>query len=52
METVREIAERLGSQSPNAYAQYERGKMRVTLDQYERLLHAANPNKPLRLRIT
>lgn len=46
--TVREVAERLGSKSPNAYAQYERGKMRFTMDQYERLLQAANPyNSPI-----
>ncbi len=49
--TVRDVAERLGSKSPNAYAQYERGKMRITLDQYERLLRAVNPDKPLRLRV-
>lgn len=35
--TVREVAERLGSKSPNAYAQYERGKMRITLDQFTQL---------------
>lgn len=49
--TVREVAERLGSKSPNAYAQYERGKMRITLDQYERLLQAANPERPPILRV-
>lgn len=49
--TVREAAERLGSKSPNAYAQYERGKMRITLDQYERLLQAANPHRPPILRV-
>lgn len=49
--TVREVAERLGSKSPNAYAQYERGKMRITLDQYERLLQAVNPNRPPILRV-
>lgn len=49
--TVREVAERLGSKSPNSYAQYERGKMRVTLDQYERLLQAVNPNSPPTLRV-
>lgn len=49
--TVREVAERLGSRSPNSYAQYERGKMRVTLNQYERLLHAVNPEKPATLRL-
>lgn len=49
--TVREAAERLGSKSPNAYSQYERGKMRITLDQYERLLQAANPSRPPILRV-
>lgn len=49
--TVREVAERLGSKSPNSYAQYERGKMRVTLDQYERLLEAVNPDGPPTLRV-
>jgi len=49
--TVREVAERLGSKSPNSYAQYERGRMRITLDQYERLLAAINPVKPPVLRI-
>lgn len=49
--TIREVSERLGSKSPNSYAQYEKGKTRISLDQYERLLSAANPNKPPRLKI-
>lgn len=49
--TVREVSKRLGSKSPNAYAQYERGKMRISLDKYERLLQAVNPLNPLRLRM-
>lgn len=49
--TVREVAERLGSSSPNLYAQYERGNKRISLDQYERLLQAANPSHPPTLRI-
>lgn len=49
--TIREVSKRLGSSSPNSYAQYERGRMRVSLDQYERLLHAANPNQHFRLRV-
>ena len=49
--TVREVADRLGSKSPNSYAQYERGKMRLTLDQYERLLEAVNPERPPILRV-
>lgn len=49
--TIREVADRLGSASPNAYAQYERGKMSISLNQYERLLRAANPKRPLTLRV-
>jgi predicted RNase H-like HicB family nuclease len=49
--TVREVAERLGSKSPNAYAQYERGKTRISLDQYEKLLQAANPYQHRLLRV-
>lgn len=49
--TVREVAERLGSKSPNAYAQYEKGRIRISLDKYEQLLQAANPFKHTFLRI-
>src|SRR5262249_38146334 len=48
---VREASERLGSKSPNAYAQYERGKTSISVDKYEELLTAANPSEKLRLRI-
>ena len=50
--TVRQAAERLGSKSPNAYAQYEKGKVRISLDKYEQLLYAANPSRTQHLRIT
>lgn len=49
--TVREASKRLGSKSPNAYAQYERGKTSISVDKYEELLTAANPFEKLRLRI-
>lgn len=49
--TVREASERLGSKSPNSYAQYERGKTRISLDQYEKLLLAANPSNHRLLRL-
>lgn len=49
--TVREASKRLGSKSPNAYAQYERGKTSISIDKYEELLIAANPSEKLRLRI-
>ncbi len=49
--TIQEAAERLGSKSPNAYAQYERGATNVTIEKYEQLLGAANPTGGLKLRL-
>lgn len=49
--TIREVSERLGSKYPNLYAQYEKGKTRISLDQYEKLLQAANPNQHRVLRV-
>ena len=49
--TVREVADRLGSSSPNAYARYEKGRARISLDQYERLLKAVNPKQNFQLRV-
>lgn len=49
--TVREISQRLGSNSPNAYAKYEKGRARISLDQYERLLQAVNPKQGFHLRV-
>jgi predicted RNase H-like HicB family nuclease len=49
--TVREVSERLGSNSPNAYARYEKGRVRISLDQYERLLQAVNPQQHFHLRV-
>ena len=49
--TVRESAKRLGSDFPNSYAQYEKGKIRISLDQYEKLLTAANPDYKCLLKI-
>lgn len=49
--TVREASERLGSKSPNSYAQYEKGKTKISLDQYEKLLQAANPHQHRILRV-
>lgn len=41
--TVREAAKRLGSNSPNSYAQYENGEINMSLDKFFKLLQAANP---------
>jgi len=49
--TVREVAKRLGSNSPNSYAPYERGEKNFSIDQYEKLIHAANPAEHPTLKI-
>ena len=49
--TVREAAHRLGSDSPNAYTQYEKGRIRISLEQYEKLIHAVNPKQTPILRV-
>jgi len=50
--TVRQVAKRLGSSSPNAFSQYERGKTNMTLDQFVRLIQAANPTAHHRLQVS
>ncbi|HEX4840398.1 MAG TPA: type II toxin-antitoxin system HicB family antitoxin [Rhabdochlamydiaceae bacterium] len=49
--TIREVAERLGSKSPNSYAQYEKARVSVTLEKYEELLMAVNPSKHQHIRV-
>lgn len=49
--TVREASKRLGSDSPNAYAQYEQGKTKIPLEKYASLLQAANPLRHSLLRV-
>lgn len=49
--TVKEAAQRLGSRSPNSYAQYERGATNISIEKFEQLLIAANPSEHRRLRL-
>jgi predicted RNase H-like HicB family nuclease len=49
--SIRDVAERLSSKSPNSYAQYEKGKMNFSIDQYEKLMHAINPKRISMLRV-
>jgi hypothetical protein len=49
--TVQQAAERLGSKSPNAYAQYEKGATNITIEKFEHLLIAANPRGQRKLRL-
>ena len=41
--SVREVAARLNSKSPNAYAQYEQGKVRPSMDKLVELMQAIDP---------
>ena len=42
-QTVREVASRLGSKSPNAYARYERGSVNISIEKFDQLLQVVNP---------
>jgi predicted RNase H-like HicB family nuclease len=42
--TVREVASRLDSKSPNSYAQYETGKISPSVDKLIELLQAIDPD--------
>lgn len=41
--SVREVAKRMGSDSPTAYSRYEKGKTVPSLDKIEEIAHAINP---------
>ena len=41
--SVREVAARLNSKSPNAYAQYEQGKVKPSMDKLVELMQAIDP---------
>ena len=49
--SVREVASRLGAKSPNAYAQYETGRVAPSIDTLSRLLAALNPEFDAVLRV-
>ncbi len=38
--TIMDVAERMGSQSPTAYARYEKGKVKPSLDKLDQILKA------------
>ncbi len=43
--TIREVASRLGSQSPTAYARYENGSIAPSFKKFDQLIQAVNPNR-------
>jgi predicted RNase H-like HicB family nuclease len=49
--SIRDIMKKTGLKSPNGYAQYERGKVNISVNKFEQLLNAVNPCKPSRLRV-
>ncbi len=49
--SIRDVAARLESKSPNSYAQYEKGMINFSIDQYEKLMHAINPKRTSILRV-
>lgn len=49
--TIREVSKRLKSKNPNAYAQYERGRIDFSLGQFGKLMHAINPSRTSILRV-
>lgn len=42
--SVRDVAARLNSKSPNAYAQYEQGKVKPSMDKLVELMRAIDPD--------
>lgn len=48
--SLREVSERLGAKSRNAYARYERGLAVPTIQKFAELLKAVNPNIELVVR--
>lgn len=46
--SIREVAQRLNSKHPNAYARYEKAQAKPSLEKYAELLQAVNPaRRPL-----
>lgn len=43
--SIREVAERLNSKHPNAYARYEKAQAKPSLEKCAQLLHAVNPDR-------
>ncbi len=41
--TIRDVASKMGSGSPNAYARYEKGKINISLEKFDQLLQFVNP---------
>ncbi len=49
--TIRDVSHNLESTSPNAYAQYERGNINISMEKFDRLLAAINPERISLIRV-
>ena len=49
--SIREVTHRLKAKSPNAYAQYEQGKINISIDLFDRFLHVIEPSSHCSLRL-
>lgn len=49
--SIRDVAKRLNSNSPNAYAQYERGKSEPSVSMLDKILKVIMPQSPLFLKM-
>ena len=49
--SIREVARRLNMRSPNGYAKYEKGEISMSVEQFEKMLHAINPKAKVFLKV-
>jgi predicted RNase H-like HicB family nuclease len=49
--SIREVVNRINAKSPNAYAQYEKGDVNISVNMLDQFLSAINPNRCSRLRL-
>ena len=49
--SIREMSAKLDSNSPNAYARYEKGRTKITLERYDQIIKAMNPESDTLIRL-
>jgi hypothetical protein len=49
--SIREVARRLNMRSPNGYAKYEKGKINMSVDQFEKILYVIDPKAKVFLKV-
>lgn len=48
--SIRQVVQRMGGSSPNAYKQYEYGTKKMSTEKFDELIHAVNPSLRLIVR--